>query len=142
MPSPAELDKHTAPKPRYSFTNHIQRYTTCPRQFEYFQEYGFTPTQPSEVFAGLLVHQTLERIHRLIRDGQLSQLNEQRVQKIIEQNFLALRSKYTFSPNTDTKENASIYVFNYINNNYTDIQQRIEDTELDFRLEREEYTLT
>ena len=57
-------------------------YETCPRQYQYFQEYNFAQSRQREVFLGLLVHQTIEEMHRIVLDGKFALLNESKIQKI------------------------------------------------------------
>src|SRR5215510_12605004 len=51
-------------KRAFSFTGDLKVYETCPRQYEFFREYDFTPSRSAVIFFGLLVHQTIEEIHR------------------------------------------------------------------------------
>ena len=78
-------------KPRYSFTKHIQMYETCPRQFQFFREFNFAPARSVDAFSGLLVHQTLELIHRHVLDGKADTLNDEQVHKIFERSFTFLQ---------------------------------------------------
>jgi superfamily I DNA/RNA helicase len=47
-------------KRSYSFTGDLKIYETCPRQYQFFREYDFTPSRSALIFFGLLVHQTIE----------------------------------------------------------------------------------
>src|SRR6266702_349502 len=64
-------------KQTYSYTGDIQIYEKCPRQYQFHQEYEFISFQEKEVSLGLLVHQTLEELHRRILDNGLDSVNEQ-----------------------------------------------------------------
>jgi ATP-dependent DNA helicase UvrD/PcrA len=46
-------------KRAYSFTGDLKIYETCPRQYQFFREYDFTPSRLAVIFFGLLVHQTI-----------------------------------------------------------------------------------
>ena len=59
-------------KRAFSFTGDLKVYETCPRQYQFFREYDFTPSRSAVIFFGLLVHQTIEEIHRLVLDGKFS----------------------------------------------------------------------
>src|SRR5207237_2179411 len=74
-------------KQAYSFTGDLKLYETCPRQYQFFREYDFTPSRSAVIFFGLLVHQTIEEIHRLVLDGKLSQLKEARIRDLFERTF-------------------------------------------------------
>src|SRR5437899_10958502 len=74
-------------KKTYSFTGDLKIYETCPRQYEFFREYDFTPSRSAVIFFGLLVHQTIEEIHRVVLDGKLSRLNDARIKSLFERTF-------------------------------------------------------
>ena len=44
---------------------------TCPRQYQFFRLYDFTPSRSAVLFFSLLVHQSIEAIHRIALDGRL-----------------------------------------------------------------------
>ena len=56
-------------KRSFSFTGDLKLYETCPRQYQFYREYDFTPSRSAVIFFGLLVHETIEEIHRLVMDG-------------------------------------------------------------------------
>lgn len=43
-------------KRAFSFTGDLRIYETCPRQYQFFREYDFTPSRSAVIFFGLLVH--------------------------------------------------------------------------------------
>ena len=56
-------------KKTYSFTGDLRIYETCPRQYQFFRDYDFTPSRSAVIFFGLLVHQSIEEIHRIAMEG-------------------------------------------------------------------------
>jgi len=74
-------------KKSYSFTGDLKIYETCPRQYQFFREYDFTPSRSAVIFFGLLVHQTIEEIHRIVLDGKLHTLNRAHIEELFEQTF-------------------------------------------------------
>ena len=72
---------------RYSFTGDLKIYETCPRQYQFFREYDFTPSRSAVIFFGLLVHQTIEEIHRIALDGRLDTLDEPRIRELFDRTF-------------------------------------------------------
>jgi DNA helicase-2/ATP-dependent DNA helicase PcrA len=127
-------------KKSYSFTGDLKIYETCPRQYQFFREYNFTPSRSSAIFFGLLVHQTIEEIHRIALDGQLDSLNESRIREIFEVTFrfLALTDKRSIGDTA--KEGAFRQVINYYRQNSEEIRQVVE-TEVDVSLEKDGYIL-
>ncbi|MCB2295456.1 ATP-dependent helicase [Clostridium algoriphilum] len=51
-------------KNTYSFTSHIAVYENCAMQYKFFKELGFIPARVGATIFGMLVHQTIEDIHR------------------------------------------------------------------------------
>src|SRR5439155_12886329 len=74
-------------KRAFSFTGDLKLYETCPRQYQYFREYDFTPSRSAVIFFGLLVHQTIEEIHRIALDKQLNTLNQKRIRELFDKTF-------------------------------------------------------
>src|SRR5207249_4347971 len=78
-------------KRAFSFTGDLKVYETCPRQYQFFREYYFTPSRSAVIFFGLLVHQTIEEIHRRVLDGQFASINESRIRELFERTLTFLR---------------------------------------------------
>jgi DNA helicase-2/ATP-dependent DNA helicase PcrA len=138
QPEPKDQPLH---RHRYSFTSHVQMYETCPRQYQYFREYNFVPSRLREVFLGLLVHQTIEEIHRVALDGRFTSLNEREIWKKLERVYDCLRHIYPYPVDPSTKESGFTQVYNYFDQNRKEIQQVI-DTEVDIKIEKDGYILT
>lgn len=51
-------------KDTFSFTSHISVYETCAVQYKLYKELNFTPVRVSALLFGMLVHQTIEDIHK------------------------------------------------------------------------------
>ena len=128
-------------KKTYSFTGHLRIYETCPRQYQFFREYDFTPSRSAVIFFGLLVHQTIEDIHRLALDDQLHTLNESRIRHLFERVFRFLCLSDVRPIDDQAKESAFRQVMNYFGQNQ-DTMRRVIQTEVDVSLEKERYILT
>src|SRR5207253_4502048 len=74
-------------KRSYSFTGDLKIYETCPRQYQFFREYDFMPSRSAVIFFGLLVHQTIEEIHRIALDGRLDALDEPHIRDLFDRTF-------------------------------------------------------
>lgn len=106
MPDAEKVEERFKALPRCGFTSHIQVYDTCPRRYHYFRSYRFVPASPGEYFAGQLIHYTLEYIHRIALDGNLSTLNVEHICTIFERKYQALTQFY-LAPITDQEKNAA-----------------------------------
>lgn len=128
-------------KQAYSFTGDLKLYETCPRQYQFFREYDFTPSRSAVIFFGLLVHQTIEEIHRLVLDGELKKLKEPRIRDLFERTFTFLTMADVYPIGEDAKESAFRQVMNYFKQNQKELK-RIVETEVDVSVEKDGYILT
>ena len=128
-------------KKRYSFTGDLRIYETCPRQYQFFRHYDFTPSRSAVIFFGLLVHQTIDDLHRIVLDGGIATLTDKRVEEIFQRTFDVLLLSDVRPPGPQARKAALRQVLNYIRQN-RDEMQRIIDTEVDVSLEKDNYILT
>ena len=127
-------------KKTFSFTGDLKVYETCPRQYQFFRDYDFTPARSAEIFFGALVHQTIEDIHRRVLDGQTQELTDERVLELFDFNFHRLVGAGLRPVGQIQRENAFSQVMNYFHQNRSEMN-RIIDIEVDVSLEKEEYIL-
>jgi DNA helicase II / ATP-dependent DNA helicase PcrA len=128
-------------KRAFSFTGDLKVYETCPRQYQFFREYDFTPSRSATIFFGLLVHQTIEEIHRISLDGKLSDVNEGKIRDLFEKTFNFLTLSDVRPIGKAAKEKAFQQVVDYFNQNQEEIKRVIE-TEVDVSVEKDGYILT
>jgi DNA helicase-2/ATP-dependent DNA helicase PcrA len=128
-------------KRSFSFTGDLKIYETCPRQYQFFREYDFTPSRSAVIFFGLLVHQTIEEIHRVVLDGRLNSLDESRIRLLFDRTFSFLSLTDVRPIGEAAKESAFQQVMNYFVQNHQEMTRVIE-TEVDVSVEKEGYILT
>jgi DNA helicase-2/ATP-dependent DNA helicase PcrA len=128
-------------KRAYSFTGDLKIYETCPRQYQFFREYDFTPSRSAVIFFGLLVHQTIEEVHRIVLDGKLDTLDEPRIRELFDRTFRFLCLSDVRSIGDTARESAFRQVMNYFRQN-RDEMRRVIQTEVDVSLEKDGYILT
>src|SRR5205814_7550535 len=100
-------------KRTYSFTGDLKIYETCPRQYQFFREYDFTPSRSAVIFFGLLVHQTIEEIHRIVLDGKLDTINEERIRDLFDRTFRFLCLSDVRPIGETARASAFLQVMNY-----------------------------
>lgn len=127
-------------KRSYSFTGDLKVYETCPRQYQFFREYDFTPSRSAVIFFGLLVHQTIEEIHRRVMDGKLASMNRGAISELFERTFSFLCLSDVRPIGTKAKEAALEQVMSYFHQNQESMM-RIIDTEVDVSIEKDSYIL-
>lgn len=128
-------------KRSYSFTGDLKVYETCPRQYQFFREYDFTPSRSAVIFFGLLVHQTIEEIHRIVLDRRQHVLDEAYIRQLFERTFAFLTLADVRPVGPAAKEAAFRQVMNYFNQNQAEMARVIE-TEVDVSVEKDGYILT
>ncbi len=136
-----EIKERVPVKRRFSFTGDLKVYETCPRQYEFFSEYDFAPSRSSVIFFGLLVHQTIEEIHRLVLDGELASLDEGKIRALFGRTFRTLAQGDVRPVGPVAKEAAFSQVMNYFRQNREEMR-RVVETEVDVSVEKEGYVLT
>ena len=127
-------------KRSYSFTGDLKIYETCPRQYQFFREYDFTPSRSAVIFFGLLVHQTIEEIHRIVLAGGLATLDEPRIRALFDRTFRFLTLSDVRPIGDTAREAGFTQVMNYFRQNQ-DEMQRVIQTEVDVSLEKDGYIL-
>ncbi|SEH13887.1 ATP-dependent helicase [Thermoleophilum album] len=127
-------------KKSYSFTGDLKIYETCPRQYQFFREYDFTPSRSAVIFFGLLVHQAIEEIHRIALDGRLDTLDEHRIRELFDRTFRFLALTDVRPIGDAARAAAFEQVMNYFRQNQ-DVMRRVVQTEVDVSLEKEGYIL-
>jgi len=127
-------------KKTYSFTGDLKIYETCPRQYQFFREYDFTPSRSAVIFFGLLVHQTIEEIHRIALDGKLHTLDDSRIRELFDRTFRFLCLSDVRPIGDRAREAAHTQVLNYFRQNQ-DEMRRVIQTEVDVSLEKDGYIL-
>ncbi len=135
-----ELHERMPVKKTYSFTGDLKIYETCPRQYQFFREYDFTPSRSAVIFFGLLVHQTIEEIHRIALDGKLDTLDERRIRELFDRTFRFLCLSDVRPIGDRAREAALVQVLNYVRQN-RDEMRRVIQTEVDVSLEKDGYIL-
>ncbi len=135
-----EVRQRMPVKRTYSFTGDLKIYETCPRQYQFFREYDFTPSRSAVIFFGLLVHQTIEEIHRIALDGTLDTLDELRIRKLFDRTFRFLVASDVRPIGDRARDAALAQVLNYFHQNH-DEMRRVIQTEVDVSLEKDGYIL-
>lgn len=135
------LRHRMALKKTFSFTSDLKVYETCPRQYQFFRHYEFTPARSAEIFFGALVHQTIEDIHRGVLDRKGDHLDQTQIREMFDFNFRHLVNRGIRPIGQKQREEAFAQVMNYVRQNQEEMKRVIE-TEVDVSVEKEHYILT
>jgi DNA helicase-2/ATP-dependent DNA helicase PcrA len=135
-----EMKDRMPVKRAFSFTGDLKLYETCPRQYQFFREYDFSPSRSAVIFFGLLVHQTIEEIHRIALDRKLDTLNEPRIREIFDRTYSFLLLSDVRPIGKDAKQEAYRQILNYFFQNQ-EAMHRVIATEVDVSVEKDDYIL-
>ena len=135
-----DLKERLPAKKPYSFTGDLKLYETCPRQYQMYRQYEFAPSRAVIIFFGLLVHQTIEDIHRMVLDGRGNEVDENFIEARFKFNYRHLVQRAARSIGREQKEAALKQVLNYWRQN-ADTISKVQETEVDVSLEKDEYIL-
>lgn len=135
-----ELIKDVNLKNTYSFTSHISVFENCALQYKFFKELGFTPIRVGATIYGMLIHQTLEDIHRTAIRKEENLITTENINFWFDTNYSAISKSeraYLGKPQLDA---ALEQVLKYVarqNGNW----QVIQDTEVEVGLVKPDYIL-
>lgn len=132
--------KSTNIKEEYSFTSHILLYENCPLQYKFYKELEFSPVRKGSTIFGVLVHQTIEDIHKAILRGEKDKIDEQIIEGWFNSNYNSLLKKEKTYLDSRSKVAALNQVINYFNNN-EEILKRVKEAEVEVALVKSDYIL-
>ncbi|MDI9387093.1 MAG: ATP-dependent DNA helicase [Spirochaetota bacterium] len=84
-------------KNTFSFTSHINVYETCSLQYKFYKELEFAPVRVSAMLFGILVHQTIEDIHKAAIRKEENLITTENITNWFESNYSSLiKSERTY----------------------------------------------
>jgi DNA helicase-2/ATP-dependent DNA helicase PcrA len=134
--------KRFNPKKSYSLTSHINTFEICPRSYQFYKEYDFSPSRSAPRTFGSLVHNTIEEIHNIILDENKSKITIEYIKDFLfENNYKSLIYAGLQPLSQDQKNSALEQIINYFIQNY-DILAKIVETEVEVSVEKLTYILS
>ncbi len=97
----------------YSFTSHVSVYDGCPKQYQYYKEYGFAQDQMFHTSVGSLVHATLEDVNRCILGGNPDFVTEASIEKWFLMNDQSMREQTGYFLSDEQRKHALRQVLCY-----------------------------
>lgn len=128
-------------KKEYSFTSHITLFENCSQQYRFFRELAFAPVRKNAMLFGILVHQTIEDIHKAALTGRESQINEPQIGHWFEMNYANLCKKERVYLAPRTKEYALEHILRYVRREGKN-WAKLKEAEVDISLVKEDYILS
>lgn len=132
--------KNSGLKNIYSFTSHILLYETCPLQYKFCRELEFEPRITPQVFSGILVHDTLEDIHRAVLRHEESKVTEPVISSWFDANYEHLSRTHQTYLTQSSRDTALGHVMRYVTRQGSD-WSALRKAEAEVSLVRDEYIL-
>jgi len=127
-------------KDTFSFTSHIMVYETCSLQYKFYKELEFAPVRVNAMLFGMLVHQTIEDIHRAVLRNEEHLIRPDNIVKWFDTNYTSLtKSERTYL--AEPQRNAALeQVLRYAERE-ADQWHTLKDAEVDVSLVKTDYII-
>ncbi len=127
-------------KDTFSFTSHISVYETCATQYKLYKELNFTPVRVSSMLFGMVVHQTIEDIHKAALRNEESLITSDNITRWFDANYTSL-SKSERSYLAEPQRNAALKQVLRYADRQTGTWDTIREAEVDVSLVKPDYII-
>ncbi|MBQ9897242.1 MAG: ATP-dependent helicase [Synergistaceae bacterium] len=127
-------------KNSYSFTKHITLYETCALQYKFYRELEFMPVRAGAMLFGLLVHQTIEDVHKAVLKGEEFKINKENISAWLDANYISLSQSNKSYLSKPLIKSALNHVMNYVEAQSGD-WSKIKQAEVDVSLVKPDYII-
>jgi DNA helicase II / ATP-dependent DNA helicase PcrA len=127
-------------KETYSFTSHINLYNTCPLQYKFFKDLAFTPVRQGAQIFGIVVHQTIEDVHKAVLAGKENSITNENIDTWFETNYKYLSNRERVYLGAPQQRAALQQVKRYIDMHRGD-WKKVKEAEVEISLVKENYIL-
>ncbi|MDD3064375.1 MAG: ATP-dependent DNA helicase, partial [Massilibacteroides sp.] len=130
-------------KQTYSFTSHILLYERCSKQYKFFKELEFTPSRLGPTIFGIVVHQTIEDVHRAALRNEAETITPDNIEIWLRINYETISRRDHSYLGESQIEYAIGHVQRYVKHeeSYHKDWSHIRDTEVDVGLVKDKYIL-
>lgn len=127
-------------KETFSFTSHITVYETCALQYKFYKELGFMPVRAGAMIFGMLVHETIEDVHRAVLRKEEDTITTDNITKWFDSNYSSIsKSEHTYL-DAPQREAALKQVLRYVDRQHGD-WSLIQQAEVDVSLIKPDYII-
>jgi len=140
------FEKPAVPKEKFSVTADILSYNRCAIQYGYYVDKGFVAASATQLFFGLVIHGTLDRIHTYFR-GDIDKTvkhevpNSETVKRYFNDTVTALKNRKIYCMGEKAKETALKYIQHFNENHGEEIYPKIIDTEYKLQIDKGNYIM-
>lgn len=127
-------------KDTYSFTSHITVYETCALQYKFYKELEFMPVRAGAMIFGMLVHETIEDVHRAALRNEDFAITTDNVTKWFDANYASISKTERTYLAPPQREAALKQVLRYVERQQGD-WSLIRQAEVDVSLVKPDYII-
>jgi DNA helicase-2/ATP-dependent DNA helicase PcrA len=127
-------------KNTFSFTSDVMVYETCPLQYKFYKELQFMPVRQGAMIFGLLVHETIEDIHKAAIRGEEDKITYSNILMWFNRNYSSLNQS-THSYLDRKRLNAALKQVKSYANRYQGKWDTIRQAEVDVSLVQPDYIM-
>jgi DNA helicase-2/ATP-dependent DNA helicase PcrA len=127
-------------KNQYSFTSHITVFENCARQYKFYRELGFAPMRRNPILFGILVHQTIEDIHKAVLRGEEQIVTDEQISHWFDANYIHLSRQERLYLSSGGQKAALEHVLKYAHRE-RETWDRLHETEVEVSLIKDWYIL-
>ena len=128
-------------KKEYAFTSHISLYENCPLQYKFYKALEFSPVRNAATMFGVLIHQTIEDIHKAVLTKKANTVTNENIQAWFDANYSSLVKTLKSYLAEGQKTAAMNQIIAYKERQEKDWSV-IKHSELDVSLVKEDYILS
>lgn len=127
-------------KDTFSFTSHITAYETCALQYKFYKELEFMPVRAGAMIFGMLVHETIEDVHRAALRKEEDTITTDNIKKWFDTNYDSIsKTEHTYLAGPQ-RETALKQVLRYVDRQHGD-WSLIQQAEVDVSLVKPDYII-
>lgn len=127
-------------KDTFSFTSHITVYETCALQYKFYKELEFMPVRAGAMIFGMLVHETIEDVHRAALREEEATITAENVTKWFDTNYASIsKAEHSYLAGPQ-REAALKQVLRYVEMQHGD-WSLIQQAEVDVSLVKPDYII-
>lgn len=127
-------------KKQYSFTSHITLFENCSEQYRFFKELEFSPVRANPIVFGLLIHQTIEDIHKAALRGEEHKITPEQIDSWFNVNYTNISKSQRVYLAPPVLEAARRQIALYVKREGKD-WSRLREAEVDVSLVKDSYIL-
>ena len=127
-------------KHEYSFTSDILFYENCPFQYKFYKEIEFSPVRSASTMFGLLVHQTIEDVHKTVLKGHEQDVSKESIENWFNLNYNSLTKHFRTYLGPGQRKSALDQIVNYADRHKNE-WHLLKEAEVDVSLLKDNYIL-